>query len=295
MKFTLVIRFTNSESGSTQVNDLTIPLGINFGKDDVNKLVTTNWIKSTIRTKVSQCRENRLRLIYNGRVLNENTDFKQEVFISRLHQDQANTTETTTQDEEKVIYIHCVIGEKLTKEQLAEENQLDNRPQEVSTTPQTISFDRLLQQGFSQEDVDDLRRQFYSIYGGSTINRNRGGDDQIADVEEEERRQRRLQELEERWIESTYNTEATDAGTTPETRRPDTQGTDTAPPQPSLDDEVHVNEDILIGFLLGVFLGILSAVFLLVDDTVFNKRQRMALIGGLLVNCSLAIARGLWI
>ncbi|EGW34150.1 uncharacterized protein SPAPADRAFT_59564 [Spathaspora passalidarum NRRL Y-27907] len=293
MKFTLVIRFTNSESTSDQVHDLSIPLGINFERDDVNKLVTTNWIKSTIRSKVPQCRENRLRLIYNGRVLNENTDFKKEVFISRLHQEQAST-EAPTQEDEKKIYIHCVIGEKLTQEQLAEENQLDNRPQEVTTTPQTISFDRLLQQGFSQEDVDDLRRQFYSIYGGSSATR-RGGDDQITDVEEEEQRQRRLRELEERWIESTYNTEATDAPR-PQSRRTETQDTDAAPPQPSLDlEESRVNEDILVGFLLGVFLGVIGAVFFLVDDTVFNKRQRMSLIAGLLVNCSLAIARGKWI
>lgn len=102
------------------------------------------------------------------------------------------------------IYIHCVIGDELTREQLAQENQLDNKPQEVSTNPEVIGFDRLLQQGFSQDDVTDLRRQFLLIYGSD--NTSSGGD--IADVEEDEHRQNRLRQLEERWIESTSNNEA---------------------------------------------------------------------------------------
>ncbi|KAF6066833.1 hypothetical protein FOB64_004293 [Candida albicans] len=193
MRLNVVIRFTNSLSASEQVPDLSIPLSINYDVDDVNKLVNVVWLKTTIRSKVPQCANKRLRLIYNGRVLNEKTDFKKEVLKPQLNLDQ--------------IYIHCVIGDELTREQLAQENQLDNKPQEVSTNPEVIGFDRLLQQGFSQDDVTDLRRQFLSIYGSD--NTSSGGD--IADVEEDEHRQNRLRQLEERWIESTSNNEA--AGT----------------------------------------------------------------------------------
>ena len=89
--------------------------------------------KTTIRSKVPQCANKRLRLIYNGRVLNEKLTLK-EVLKPQLNLDQ--------------IYIHCVIGDELTREQLAQENQLDNKPQEVSTNPEVIGFDRLLQQDF---------------------------------------------------------------------------------------------------------------------------------------------------
>ncbi|KAL1574681.1 Ubiquitin-like domain-containing protein [Candida albicans] len=279
MRLNVVIRFTNSLSASEQVPDLSIPLSINYDVDDVNKLVNVVWLKTTIRGKVPQCANKRLRLIYNGRVLNEKTDFKKEVLKPQLNLDQ--------------IYIHCVIGDELTREQLAQENQLDNKPQEVSTNPEVIGFDRLLQQGFSQDDVTDLRRQFLSIYGSD--NTSSGGD--IADVEEDEHRQNRLRQLEERWIESISNNEA--AGTaneqTPLTQDGDQAQAATTPSQPMDLDESRVNEDLLLGFCVGVFLGIISVVFLLADDSVFNKRQKMSIIAGLFINFSLAIVRGQWI
>lgn len=279
MRLKVVIRFTNSLSASEQVPDLSIPLSINYDVDDVNKLVNVVWLKTTIRSKVPQCANKRLRLIYNGRVLNEKTDFKKEVLKPQLNLDQ--------------IYIHCVIGDELTREQLAQENQLDNKPQEVSTNPEVIGFDRLLQQGFSQDDVTDLRRQFLLIYGSD--NTSSGGD--IADVEEDEHRQNRLRQLEERWIESTSNNEA--AGTaneqTPLTQDGDQAQAATTPSQPMDLDESRVNEDLLLGFCVGVFLGIISVVFLLADDSVFNKRQKMSIIAGLFINFSLAIVRGQWI
>lgn len=279
MRLNVVIRFTNSLSASEQVPDLSIPLSINYDVDDVNKLVNVVWLKTTIRSKVPQCANKRLRLIYNGRVLNEKTDFKKEVLKPQLNLDQ--------------IYIHCVIGDELTREQLAQENQLDNKPQEVSTNPEVIGFDRLLQQGFSQDDVTDLRRQFLLIYGSD--NTSSGGD--IADVEEDEHRQNRLRQLEERWIESTSNNEA--AGTaneqTPLTQDGDQAQAATIPSQPMDLDESRVNEDLLLGFCVGVFLGIISVVFLLADDSVFNKRQKMSIIAGLFINFSLAIVRGQWI
>lgn len=279
MRLNVVIRFTNSLSASEQVPDLSIPLSINYDVDDVNKLVNVVWLKTTIRSKVPQCANKRLRLIYNGRVLNEKTDFKKEVLKPQLNLDQ--------------IYIHCVIGDELTREQLAQENQLDNKPQEVSTNSEVIGFDRLLQQGFSQDDVTDLRRQFLLIYGSD--NTSSGGD--IADVEEDEHRQNRLRQLEERWIESTSNNEA--AGTaneqTPLTQDGDQAQAATTPSQPMDLDESRVNEDLLLGFCVGVFLGIISVVFLLADDSVFNKRQKMSIIAGLFINFSLAIVRGQWI
>ncbi|CAI5755537.1 unnamed protein product [Candida verbasci] len=251
MKVSIIIRFTNSIS-SENIPDLSIPLTIN-DKDDTNKFTNISYYKSIIREKVSP--NKRLRLIYNGRVLNEQTNFIKEVIKNQ-----------------EIVYIHCVVGEELTEEQLEQENQLDI-PQQQSTT-EIIGFDRLLQQGFSQDDVMDLRRQFNLIYGESSQQ-----PQDIDDVEENEARQRELRQMEERWIESTNNNEEIEQ--------------ESASIQ--VEDETHVNEDLLLGFLIGIFLGVVAVVFLLADDTVFNKRQKMSIIAGLFINFSLAIVRGQWI
>lgn len=284
MRLELVIRFTNALSSTEQIPDLTIPISINFDIDDVNKLINTTWLKASIRSKLPQCSTKRLKLIYNGRVLNEKTDFLKEVFKPRMASLSDNDS----------IYVHCVVSEELTRQQLEEESKLDNRPQEVTTTPNVIGFDRLLQQGFSREDVNDLRRQFYQIYGQGSANTS----SEIADLEEDEARQRNLRQLEERWIESTSNNDAIEQGGTTSNSAPPAgpEPGDQVPPQTPLDtDETRVNEDLLLGFCLGVFLGVVAIVFLLVDDTVFNKRQKMAIIAGLTINFSLALVRGLWL
>ncbi|CAK9437249.1 uncharacterized protein LODBEIA_P16270 [Lodderomyces beijingensis] len=312
MKLKIIVRFTNSLSSTENLPDLTLPISVNFDKDNINKLITVNWLKGSIRSKSPQCNNKRLKLIYNGRVLNDKTDFDKEVLRPRR----------AVLNEDDPIYIHCVVGERLTKKQLEEENRLDNLPQQVSTTPDVIGFDRLLQQGFSAEDVQDLRRQFLSLYGGSLAAGSgasatgAGGDAassgrEIADVEEIENRQRELRELEERWIESTSNNDSPGGGGVGATGATSSAATAAAATQNSLDgdntethatqppslelEESQVNEDLLLGFLVGIFLGVISVVFLLLDDTIFNKRQKMSVIAGLFINFSLAIVRGQWL
>lgn len=262
MKFVLRVRFTNSLSATEQIHDLDIPLDIN-DSDDVNRLVTTKWIKQQIRN-TPQCANKRLILIYNGRVLNETTDFKDILKVG---------------EEPVVVYINCMIGEVLTQQQLREESTLD-RPQEVSTTPQVQGFDRLLQQGFSQEDIDDLRQQFQAIHSMPTNSRQ-----DIHDLEEEESRRRLTQQMEERWIESTVNDTAP-------TATADVSGA--TRPAPEVDDATG-NTDLLIGLLVGTFLGLLSLVFISVDDTVFDKKQKMAVFVGVTINVFYAILRGRWL
>ncbi|KAK6204584.1 DUF2407 C-terminal domain-containing protein [Scheffersomyces amazonensis] len=303
MKWSLVIRFTNTVSSTEQIKDLEIPFSINFDKEDVNKLINVNWIKNTIRARVKNCSNNRLRLIYNGRVLNEKTNFRSEIFEPRLKYSQQQS-EGNSNDNDIKVYIHCVVGEELTAQQLAEENQLDNKPQEVTTTPQVIGFDRLLQQGFSHEDITDLRRQFYSIYSPNMLQSN--SNREINDLEEEEQRTNDIRQLEERWIESTVNGNTTGTTTTPpvtggnaaNTTNTGIDGTTGAAqaPAPAQDiDDVQGNEDLLLGLLLGTFLGVVSVIFLATDDTVFNKRVKTSMIVGVFINFSFAIVRGQWV
>lgn len=286
MKFTIVVRFSNSDSRQPPIQDLLVPLLINPETENVNRLVTVSWLRNTIRDQVPTIANRRLRLIVDGRVLNEATDFRRDVFLPRIRRE---TTPSIENDDPLLIFVHCVVGDILTREQLAQENELD-RPQERSTAPEVIGFDRLLQQGFSADDIADLRRQFLMIYDGDDTHQS----GPISDLEEEEQRSRRARMLEERWIESTVPqvglglAEAPPASTdnTADAREDDV-------PAPDLDDRGG-HEDVVLGLLLGMFLGALSVVLLVVDDSVLNSRQKMAVAGGLFFNFSLSVARGQW-
>lgn len=285
MKTSIVVRFTDSGAGTEQFSDLDIVLSINFERDDVNKLVNTAWLKATIRSSRPGAVGRRLRLIYNGRVLNEVTRFKGDILEPKLRQLRAlGDTGDLLQ-----IYVHCLVGDKLTPQQLKEEKELD-KPPEASTAPEVEGFDRLLQQGFSQQDVNELRQQFHQIYLPEQPD-NSG----TVDMEEEERRQETIRQLEERWIESTINNNPI---TTPELE----DDTGVIVPQNATAvraraelEEANRNEDILIGLLIGGFLGSVAFVFLLVDDSMFNKEQQIAIVAGIMCNTGLAFLRGQWL
>ncbi|CAH6718234.1 DSC E3 ubiquitin ligase complex subunit 3 [[Candida] jaroonii] len=256
---TIIVRFIDSNKGE-QITDLEI-------SDTVFHLGN---IKKTIREKIDFASNKRLKLIYNGRVINDKFKFTDLKFTDHK------------------CYIHCVIGETLTIKQLNEENELDNEEIKQTTQPQVIGFDRLLQQGFSQQDIDQLRSQFENIH-----NIDRSSDQPINDLEEEEQRQNYIRQLEERWIESTVNPSG---GTTTRATAEDEQNGETVTHNvPSAELEENHNKDLLIGLMIGVFLGIVAGLFVICDDSIFNKRQKMAITAGIFVNFSMAIVRGQWI
>lgn len=283
MKIAIVVRFTDSVSGN-QLQDLVLPLSINFDKDDVNTLVSSMWIKEQIRAQREGTERRRIRLIYNGRVLNELTNFRDDIFMPKLR--------LMDLDEQLKIYIHCLVGETLTGSQLSEERELDRRPQQVSTAPQVVGFDRLLQQGFSQEDVDDLRRQFREVYLPEALQHMNAGD--VTDIEEEEARQQLIRQLEERWIESTIN--GNTANTTVSAGADDDLGVIAPTVRASAElEESNRNEDIVVGMLIGAFLGVVALVFEVLDDSYMSKDRRWAVFAGVMMNVMYAILRGQWL
>lgn len=290
MKFVIVIRISGTPDGNTR--DVEIPLSVNFERDDVNRMVSVQWLKSVVRGEIPFCTNRRLRLIFNGRVLNEKTNFGTELFGSYYHSPQTSNDDS---DPPERIFIHCAVGDELSAQQLAEETKWDNTPQQRSTAPAEIGFDRLLNQGFSREDVADLRRQFAMVHlrdHAATSARTTEG---IADLEEEETRLRNLRLMEERWIESTVMpSEGPGRGPRPVlTLDPVVAEENT----PQIDDDSgqESNTDILIGLLVGVFLGAVALVFMAADSTVFSRSQGMAVIAGVFLNFSFAITRGQWV
>lgn len=290
MKVEIVVRFTDSGAAGTQFRDLKIPLTINFDRDDVNKLVNASWFKQVIRSRANGTQHRRLRLIYSGRVINDQTNFKTDIFEPRLR----HMRESGEPMDELQLYVHCLVGDELTPEQLAHEKELDRKAEEVSTAPQVVGFDRLLLQGVSAQDVADLRRQFHLVYlpefleGLPTSG--------VNDIEEDENRQEFVRQLEERWLESTVN------GTSPPqpsltATETNTDGVAVVPSTAAMRaaaelEGTHHNEDLLLGLVLGAFLGVVAFVFLMMDDTMFNKNQKLALVVGILTNVIFAIFRG---
>ncbi|GEQ67782.1 hypothetical protein JCM33374_g1447 [Metschnikowia sp. JCM 33374] len=316
MRISIVVRFSDSGAQSTQHPDLKLPLSINFDRDDVNKLINASWLKLMVRQHVEGTARRRLRLIYNGRILNDETNFRSEVFEPKLRQiqtasdsrDSESAKDNTKDNQPLSVYVHCLIGDEMTAAQLAEEKELDRRSSSNGIEPPVIGFDRLLSQGMSASDVDDLRRQFQQIYFPDGI-QNSTTSSGVADVEEEEQRQQFVRELEERWLESTNGNGGNmgASGRTATQARNPSRGTNAstgisadgdAGGQANLAERAaaelegaHHNENLLVGLLLGTFLGAVALVFLLMDDSSFNDAQKMAMVLGISINLFIAFMR----
>ncbi|ODQ68463.1 hypothetical protein NADFUDRAFT_81421 [Nadsonia fulvescens var. elongata DSM 6958] len=237
------------------------------------KALTVAKLKREIRSLNNGAfRKSRLRLINSGKVLRNDTNFAKDVLRRRQGQKstQLPKSEDSFQTEEgsiEKIYIHCSVGEDLSAEELAEENKLDNRPQPHSTLPELRGFDRLRNAGFTQEDIDNMRQQFNSVYDGITTTGSSvpavGGVVSGPDADDDGVDMR---VLEERWIET---------------------GAGANDPSDVLGSGYM---DDLSGMLVGLFFGLL-ALFFLKEGALFNKRQQRAIVAGVAVNFSFSIIR----
>ncbi|KAH3673638.1 hypothetical protein WICMUC_003541 [Wickerhamomyces mucosus] len=243
----VVVRFSNS------YQDLQLPI-------IPLKSLTTSLLRQSVRSSISDLQRKRIRFIHSGKVLNEKTDFTEEYNQFLKFQKQSSTEEGTNGNNNGKFYIHCLIGDEMTADELSKENELDNKVFAKSTTEAPIGFDRLSSAGFSQEDINNLRQQFRQLYGDLPSRRGNSDGEEGQDI----------RQLEERWIDSTVN---------------------------EMDEFSQTNlsvggnnEDLFIGLLIGCLLGVLS-LFLLKYDNLFSKRQKMAIIAGFIINFTFALVR----
>ncbi|KAK9485017.1 DUF2407 C-terminal domain-containing protein [Lipomyces starkeyi] len=193
----------------------------------------------------------RLRLIHAGRVLPDTTDLSPLVRpIVDQHSAVTASLPVGEDGEPLTIWLHCSVGDQLTDEELSRESDTGSQ-QGPSTIPQPLGFDRLRSAGFSDQDIAQLRTQFNRLHGVAA-----GTDSDAA------------RQLEERWI---------DEGASAPDTLPD-------------GSPVGVYEDLLLGTVVGFFLGLL-ALFFLREGSIFTKRQQMAIIAGIIINVSFAILR----
>ncbi|RFU82002.1 family upf0645, transmembrane [Trichoderma arundinaceum] len=175
LPYHLTIRFSNSLPDL----DLDVPSP---------QTTTVLSLKNLIRGRLSS--RNRLRFIYQGRLLPDSSALSSVIKPppppppSSTHSGDSNSKgkgkgKATDNGVAPVrIYINCSIGDELSPQELAEEQAAAARPPDESssaasshqngnpsswTRPRPRGFDRLLQTGFTQSEIETLRTQFASI------------------------------------------------------------------------------------------------------------------------------------
>ncbi|QLG74023.1 hypothetical protein HG535_0F05350 [Zygotorulaspora mrakii] len=251
----IVIRFSD-----VGIRDLDIDV-TNIPYSDIN----TQWLRRKCRALHPEETSNRrLKFIRSGAMLKSHSDLSREMnryFIQ--HRDQQDSNR---------FYIHCIVGsETLSNEQLTNEDALDDvSPSNEGTTTQAIGFDRLRAVGFSEQEIELLRQQFRHTYGDleEEASRHNGNEDGSTDI----------RQLEEQWMET---------------------GVDDGSGR-ALDDNrfnsiavanFKHNKDLLIGICIGFVFGIFGLLLMKLDG-LFNKRQKMSIVAGVIVNIMFNLFRG---
>ncbi|SCV05777.1 LANO_0H14950g1_1 [Lachancea nothofagi CBS 11611] len=163
--------------------------------------------------------------------------------------------------DEPVFYVQCIVGQELSAQEAANEDSLDEaQPNSEGTTTQAIGFDRLRSVGFSDEEIELLRQRFQSTYGDLEDLTRATGDSQD------------IRQLEEQWMETGANDDTTQMGAV------------------GIANYKH-NTDLLIGLTVGFVLGVFCFL-LMAQEGLFNKRQRMAIVGGLMINVCFGLTMG---
>ncbi|SCW03393.1 LAFE_0G09428g1_1 [Lachancea fermentati] len=233
----IVVRFSD-----VQIDDL--PLCItNVPTQEIN----TKWLRQMCRQLRGRWTQGkRLKFIRNGRLLNSHSDLGLQQFFQQGENDK--------------YYVHCIVGETLSANDLANEDVMDDvSPATEGTTSQAIGFDRLRSVGFSDEEIELLRQQFRSTYGD------------LEELSRANNEARDIRQLEEQWMET---------GATEDAEQFNSVG---------IANYKH-NIDLLIGLIIGCVLGVFS-LLLFKQEGLFNKRQKMAIVAGLLFNFTFGILR----
>ncbi|CAD6643735.1 CEI_1a_G0050670.mRNA.1.CDS.1 [Saccharomyces cerevisiae] len=266
----IVIRFSDVSVRDLQLNISNVPFSN----------INTHWLRRMCRElRPQQTQKRRLKFIRNGSILNTHSKIAEEL---THYFDTANNsnvaTGTSVTPEQNNYYIHCIIGtEELTQAELANEDLKDDAtPSNDSMTTQAIGFDRLRSVGFTEQEIELLRQQFRATYG---------------DLEEEEERLAQngnrddeghdIRQLEEQWMESGSGTaQGNGAGGGNEDRF------NSVPIA-----NIKHNKDLLLGICVGFFFGVFG-ILLMKFDGLFNRRQKMAIFAGVIVNVMFCLVRG---
>lgn len=146
------------------------------------KTTTVVALKQTLRSRISS--ESRLRLIYQGRILEDSARLTTALRPLPLPSVDPGSSAQDAKGKGKGldlpkpirVYLNCSIGDELSAEELRDERIAAEQPpgegdasdKASKSTPfkraRPRGFDRLLQAGFTQSEISTLRTQFASIH-----------------------------------------------------------------------------------------------------------------------------------
>ncbi|KAG0680469.1 hypothetical protein C6P40_003666 [Pichia californica] len=304
MKVQLVVRYVNG------LKDTVIDTESDSA---IVKNLPTSYIRQQIRYMHPDLSNKRLKLLHNGRVLMSHTDFTKEISYLSKNLDEDDNSNYNNHESTSLlitepikIYFHCIVGDKLSDKELQDEEKLDQQPTK-STTEAPKGFDRLLSQGFSASDIEDLRRQFFRLHGSQLPSN--------ANAEQ-------IRELEDRWIDSSVNHEIDEfpanvrlnlnsSGNTDNNNRDNEQDTTFemnnnnnsntnnnnnnngfGVREQMIRRDTQTHKEMFIGVCVGFALGGLALLLLFMDvGGIFGKRTRMAVICGVIVNVCFGVLK----
>jgi hypothetical protein len=282
----LIIRFT------TSIPDLTLPI-------ESPRTTTALALKVLIRQHLPpNYASNRLRLIFSGKILEDSTSLYQSLSLkesappppprsTKAQGKQPKRDDDYPPPTVRRKYIHCSIGDVLSKSDLEKEVRkaeevkqalLKNlSPSSGSTTTTTTAatqhnaqqreqapqgFDRLLQTGFTASDIATLRASFLTHLSNThTPDTMPHGD--------------ALRRLEERWLDTdAQNSQSIGA---------DGGGVE--------DEEGTALDDMFWGNIWGYFWPVGALVWGFREEGVWTRRRKIAVFTGVMVNLVFGFAR----
>lgn len=240
--------------------------------------LTLKSLRQTIRNiKHSETDQRTLRLLKSGSIITESFYNTQ---ITRYLNSNINGNDDP-------FLLHCVIGidEISNIDEIRQfEQQDDDGVSHLGSSQNqngngmgAIGFDRLRSVGFSDQEIDLLRSQFRSTYGDLE---NRGNDDDDDDDTDNNNfnqnnsngnNETNIRELEEQWMENGVA---------------DNDDRFNSIPNANFKHNIDLLIGITVGFTFGVF-GLILMKF----DGLFNKRQKMSIFAGLIVNVIFSFLR----
>ncbi|KAI7343353.1 hypothetical protein KC354_g15706 [Hortaea werneckii] len=255
---------------------------------------STLSLKRQIRAQLdAPASQSRLRLIHSGKVLQDAAALSKNISVTLPPpQDTEQKSDKAkgklplreTKPAGARVYIHCSIGDKLSDSELAQEtkqaqdaddalstktalpnlqNTTSNGVEQSTTTPAPRGFDRLVNAGFTQAEVAQLRTQFLAIQAHThTPDTMPSGPDLLA--------------LEERWLDSGSNAAA--------------GGGEEGAGGFNSEDAGGL-EDMLYGNLIGFFWPMGAMFWLMREEGVWSRRKQIAVLSGFLVNITFGFLR----
>ncbi|KAI8092510.1 uncharacterized protein BX664DRAFT_261085 [Halteromyces radiatus] len=144
---------------------------------NISPIETIQTVKDKIKSSSTRTENKYLRLIHNGRVLEDNKTLL-DYNIGKL---------PLRNSKQKIappspVFIHCSVSDYKP-----EKKTINNQPQMTAS----IGFDRLREAGFSEEDIRNIRTQFHRMNGLSQVG------DETSD---------QARNLEEQWMDNTGET-----------------------------------------------------------------------------------------